>query len=227
MTHGEERRALVAGTVVGVLSGAAVLVSADASAAATALGPPMTAALSTVLWKLGTRRRSHAEETLTDAAKSASVPIEEFLEMAVSDERSQELLARTLTIAQDTAMRDKRRALGRALAAGVGGDSARVDEELIFIRAVADLDPVHIRLLTLLATDTPQPHGSGPAWRTREIEGRDPGLREVLPVLLATLELHGLINHQGKGYPLTTRGQHFLSRLTDVQEVSSTGHDLT
>ena len=33
---------------------------------------------------------------------------------------SQELFARTLTIAQDTALRNKRRALGRALAAGVG-----------------------------------------------------------------------------------------------------------
>ena len=35
-----------------------------------------------------------------------------FVEAAASDEQHQELLARALTIAQDTAMRDTRRALG-------------------------------------------------------------------------------------------------------------------
>jgi hypothetical protein len=65
----------------------------------------------------------------------------------VADDRRHELFARTLTIAQDTALRNKRRALGRALAAGVMGDDARIDEELLFIRAVADIDELHIRVL--------------------------------------------------------------------------------
>jgi hypothetical protein len=45
------------------------------------------------------------------------------------------------------ALRDKRRALGRALAAGVMGDDARIDEEMLFMRAVDDLDEMHLRLL--------------------------------------------------------------------------------
>jgi hypothetical protein len=44
--------------------------------------------------------------------------VEDLLEKAVSDDRRHELLSRVLGIAQDAALRDKRRALGRALAAG-------------------------------------------------------------------------------------------------------------
>jgi hypothetical protein len=51
------------------------------------------------------------------------MPLPEFIDKAVSDDRRQELFARTLTVAQDTALRNKRRALGRALAAGVGRSS--------------------------------------------------------------------------------------------------------
>ena len=60
-------------------------------------------------------------------------------------------------IAQDTALRDKRRALGRALAAGIEGDDAKIDDELLFIRAIADIDTPHIRLLALMAKNSPPP----------------------------------------------------------------------
>jgi len=76
---------------------------------------------------------------------------------AVSDDRRHELLARALGIAQDAALRDKRRALGRALAAGIAGDDARIDDELLFIRAIADVDEPHIRLLALMASEWPLP----------------------------------------------------------------------
>jgi len=78
-----------------------------------------------------------------------------FVEAAVSDEEHQELLARALTIAQDTAMRDKRRVLGRALAAAASDTGTKVDEELLFIRVVADLDEPHIRLLRLMRVGRP------------------------------------------------------------------------
>lgn len=65
---------------------------------------------------IGSRRLEHAAETLGDAADEfgAEIPEEfvKFVEAAASDEQHQELLARALTIAQDTAMRDTRRALG-------------------------------------------------------------------------------------------------------------------
>jgi hypothetical protein len=43
------------------------------------------------------------------------------------------------------AWRNKRRALGRALANGVTGDEACIDEELLFVRAVDDIYEMDIR----------------------------------------------------------------------------------
>jgi hypothetical protein len=73
------------------------------------------------------RRLDNNVETLLDGAEAfGAETVEEFvefLEAAVSDPEGQEPLARTLTIAQDTAMRDKCRALGNgnlALLFGAG-----------------------------------------------------------------------------------------------------------
>jgi hypothetical protein len=114
---------------------------------ATISTPIATKIASWVVVKLAERRVKHAAETVLDAAEAAKLPLDEFIDRAVSDDRRHELLSRTLFIAQDTALRNKRRALGRALAAGVMGDDTKVDEELLFIRAVADVDEMHIRLL--------------------------------------------------------------------------------
>jgi hypothetical protein len=86
-----------------------------------------------------------------DAADAADLPLGEFIDRAVADDRRHELFTRTLSIAQDTALREKRRALGRALAAGVMSDGARINEELLFIHAVEDIDEFHIRLLARMA----------------------------------------------------------------------------
>ena len=77
----------------------------------------------TMLVRIGRRRVDHAADTRMDAAEAADVPLDEFVEKALSDDRRHELFARTLNAAQDTARRDKRRALGRALAAGVMDDA--------------------------------------------------------------------------------------------------------
>lgn len=172
--------------------------------------------------KLGERRVEHAAETLLDAAEAADEPLADFMDKAVSDDRRHELFARTLTIAQDTALRNKRRALGRALAAGVMGDDARIDEELLFIRAVADIDEMHIRLLARMTIPS-QP----PGWGAREITEVDPGLADAVPSLFAVLELHGLIARsipatpfpgpagQENHYNITELGRKFLERLAD------------
>jgi hypothetical protein len=41
---------------------------------------------------------------------------------------------------------DKRRTLGRALANGVMGDEARLDQELLFVRVVEDIYEMDVRL---------------------------------------------------------------------------------
>jgi hypothetical protein len=162
-----------------------------------------------------------------DAADAADLPLGEFMDRAVSDDRRHELFARSMRTAQDTALRDKRRALGRALAAGVMGDDARIDEELLFIRAVDDLDEMHIRLLGSMRNQrTP--------WTGADIARADPGLKAGIDALIGALELHGLIRqataeeiergtpYQGEEddirHIIADAGRDFLARLAEEQE---------
>ncbi len=206
-------------TVYGVVPGAL----------ATMAGPVMIVVLN-ALTRVGRRRVEHAAETLLDAADEAGLPVAEFFERAVADDRRHELFTRALSIAQDTALRDKRRALGRALAAGVMGDNARIDEELLFMRALEDIDEMHIRLLARMANTYPPE--VGPGWSARMIGKADPGLANGAPALLGTLQLHGLVEEvvrnrpiQGEGanqafYNITRQARDFLNRLAEDPDVS-------
>jgi hypothetical protein len=237
MADNEPRHELAVRTSVAVLTAGAGLLGPDAGATATALTPALETVLSRVVGSISRWRAHHAAETLEDAAEAAGAPVEQLVQEAVSDERREELLARTLTIAQDTALRDKRRALGRALAAGIKGDDAKIDEELLFIRAVADIDTPHIRLLSLMAGDYIPPgkvsgsifHGG---WLLPTIAAGDPGLGEVVPALLATLESHGLVRALQSSTPwaaaqaahnVTNAGRMLLERLAAEGSESDDG----
>jgi hypothetical protein len=224
-------------TSAAVLAGGASLLGPDAAAVATALTPAMEAVFSLVAQSIGQRRFRNAAETVTDASEAAGEPVEELLEEAVSDDRRHELLARALGIAQDTALRDKRRALGRALAAGIKGDDARIDDELLFIRAVADVDVPHIKLLTVLREDHPgRQSGSVFGWSLGTIGARHPEFGGTLPALIWTLESHGLIQalrssgpyQSSTGvYSITAAGRQLLERLADRKCWMSPGGGLT
>lgn len=73
----------------------------------------------------------------------------------VSDEDRRELIARALTMAQDTVMRDKRRALGRVIARAALDTGTKVDHELVDLRVLADLDELYVRLLRLMTIKPP------------------------------------------------------------------------
>lgn len=227
-SDGKAGRELAIQTSVAVLTAGAGLLGPDIGAVATAASPALAALFSRVLHPLGEHRIRHAAEVIEDAADAAGGPVEQLIEKALADERREELFARTLTIGQDTALREKRRALGRALAAGIAGDDAKIDEELLFIRAVADIDTPHIRLLAMLANERILPGvESGSvffgAWSLATMAARDPGLGEAIPVLLATLESHGLVSTvqsstpwqaSRAGYEVTDVGRVLLDRLT-------------
>jgi len=208
-------------TAWATLTGYATVVSPIGGAVATALTPMFEAIATFAVKKLGRRRVEHAAETLLDAAQTADEPLAGFIDKAVADDRRHELFARTLTIAQDTALRNKRRALGRALAAGVMGDDAKIDEELLFIRAVEDIDEMHIRLLARMASN----HSPPPGWSATAIREQDPGLADSVLALFGTLEAHGLIVRRTPGtrivgpeqsyYLITQAGQRFIGRLAD------------
>jgi len=129
---------------------------------------PLAAAAAAAIGRIGRRRVENAAETLAEAVEASGDPPAEFIDKATADDRRIELLTRTLVIAQDKALWEKRRALGRALANGIAGDDARIDEELLFLRAVADIDTPHIKLLARLASG-PQPGASHGYWHREEI----------------------------------------------------------
>jgi hypothetical protein len=223
----EEREAdrnLAVQLVVAFGIGMATVYGAVPGALATMVGPLMAAVLN-ALTRVGRRRAEHAAETLLDAADAAELPVAEFFDQAVADDRRHELFARAMSIAQDTALREKRRALGRSLAAGVTGDDARIDEELLFMRAVQDIDGMHIRLLARMAgSSAPDVR---PGWSVFSLSQADPGLANGMRALLGTLELHGLIEQavirralQGEGsaqdyYNITPQGREFLDRIAE------------
>jgi hypothetical protein len=181
--------------------------------------------------KLQGRRVRNATETALDAAQISGLTPEEFLDKAVSDDHRHELLARALIIAQDTALRSKRRALGYSVAAGVMGDDAKIDEELLFMRAVADVDEWHIRLLGRMLSHPPAGFGG---WTADQLEMADPGLAGGVLALLGTLELHGLVATAISNraipsavgstthYSVTAAARHFLGRLEADAETLAT-----
>jgi hypothetical protein len=211
--------------VVSFGAGLAGYLGPGAGAVAAGAAPLVLAGLDYVSAIIGPRRLDHAAQTLTDGAEMFGAKTREefkaFVEAAVSDEEHQELLARALTIAQDTAMRDKRRALGRALAAAASDTGTKVDEELLFIRIVADLDEPHIRLLRLMTTPPLR------QWPPSRILEEDPGLTSPW-ALLSVLARHQLISGgyevlppRGEirpDYTITEYGEWFLTRLAEPEE---------
>jgi hypothetical protein len=156
-------------------------------------------------------------ETLTVGAAAAGVSREELLERAVADDERQELLVRALIVAQDAAWQNKRSALGRAIANGVTGDDARLDEEMRFIRTVADLQKTDVHVLGLVAAG---------AQTAEEAARRETQLADAIPAILGQLETHGLVESRSPvtpggamtpipRYSVTTLGRVLLERLPE------------
>ena len=79
-------------------------------------------------------------------------------------------------------MRDKRRALGRALAAAASDSGTKVDAEMLFIRVLAELDEPHVRLLRLMSTPPPSLDNLN---RTQQIAVGQPPIRQWHPPEIA------------------------------------------
>jgi hypothetical protein len=231
---------LVAKIAAGALGAAAGLIGPDAAIAGAGLAPMVEDVLGRLLRNLTGRRVERVTETLTYAAEElggdAAGQLKRLADAAASDEAYQELLARTLTLAQDAAMRDKRRALGRALANALDETGTKVDDEIAFVRMLADLDPVHIRVLKIMsrrpqhldqiavqmnAADDPK---AVRQWYEWSIIATDPGLEGSVYGALRVLERHGLIWDHGEQlvpsphrmqteYEISPYGDYLIDRL--------------
>lgn len=243
MSGGEERtRPLavqVAAAALGALPGIA---GPEAAVAGAGLTPVIEEVLGQLLGRLKTNRAERVVETLAGAAEElggdTAEQLRRFADAAASDETFQELLARALTIAQDTAMRDKRRALSRALANALDDVGTKVDDEIAFVRMLADLDPVHIRVLKIMsrrpkhldrvarqmkAADDPK---AARQWYPWSIVQADRGLEGSVHGVLRVLEQHGLIWDRGEHvvpdpakmqheYQISGFGDYLIDRLAE------------
>ena len=230
-----DKRELARQVVVNVGAGlAAGYAGPMAGTLAAGAAPLVMAGMDWFSATIGKRRVEHATETVIYAAEEfgAETPEDfvEFIKKAVCDEEHQELLARSLTIAQDTAMRDKRRALGRALASAASDIGTKVDEELLFIRVLDDVDEPHIRLLRIMSAVPPHLAQRGleaRQWYPWSIAQADPGLADVVWSLFGPLERHRLIWSAGDylvpggamqpQYEITPYGEWFLTRLAEPE----------
>jgi hypothetical protein len=240
--EGEAREhPLVVKVTAGALGAAAGFAGPDAAVAGAGLAPVIEEVLGQLFGRLTTKRAERVAETLTDAADElggdSAEQLRRLADTAASDETYQELLARTLTIAQDTAMRDKRRALSRALASALDDLGTKVDEEIAFVRMLADLDPAHLRVLKIMsrrpkhldrvalqmnAADDPK---AVRQWYPWSIVQADPGLEGSVHGALRVLEQHGLIWDGGEQlvphpdkmqheYEISGYGDYLIERLS-------------
>jgi hypothetical protein len=127
-------------------------------------------------------------------------------------------------------MRDKRRALGWALAAAASDTGTKVDPEMLFVRVLADLDEPHIRLLCLLSTvplHLVERDLEARQWYAWSIVQADPGFADVVWSLFGPLERQGLVWSVGEyhtpggamepQYEITQYGDWFLTRLAEPE----------
>lgn len=103
-------------------------------------------------WReLGERRASSVGRLVEQASDACGQDPEVMLSDAAANEGTAQLLLDAMAAASETLLEWKVDALGKALAGGLAHDSARVDEERLVVRALADLEPPHVRALSLLA----------------------------------------------------------------------------
>lgn len=218
--------------------GAAILgvhVGGDAGAAlAAAAGPTIDLFLGQIT---GWRRRK-AERVLADGAIGAAISVEDLCDRLREDPLKGELATRVLLAAQDAGTDDHLRALSRSLATGAVAEEANaVRVEILYTRALADLDSHHIHVLQLFV-QTYKELGLGP-YTTLPPDGltvdelaRASGVAEILEPVLGALAQHGLLEETRRGpvmagagelgpraFELTAFGRGLLTRMELIGSV--------
>jgi hypothetical protein len=226
-------------TVGGALAGAhvggdqGVMVGAGAGPVAELLFARLTA------W-----RSRHVDRVVRDAAEEVSLTVDELLDRVLVDELRGELAARVLIAAQDAGTEERLRALSRSLAAGAMATEAEgVGVEILYARALADLDSPHVFVLELfgktweelgLARDDTFPPDGLAYDQVRQAARLGSALEPVLGVLIR----HGLLeeHHGSQGgfspfsreqprgpLALTEFGRSLLDRMSVIGQAEDQG----
>lgn len=150
--------------------------------------------------------RKAAASVISEAAEHGGVTVDALTTSIGRDEHTRLLGGLALAAGSRTRNRDKIRALGKALAAGIlSADDARLDEEQLIVRALDDMEAPHIRVLDLIAKHVPAgrearrwvPGGTDEGaptrrWTRHQLNEVAPGLAPGMYGILGTLQRHGL-----------------------------------
>lgn len=207
---------LVANTVTGGAAAAlALLASPEAAFLSASAQPAAALALRDGFVKVIGRRHQKAAETLQRSATRVGLKPAEVIDRLTATDDGMKLLSSAMTAAQDAESQGHLNALAEALASGAI-DSATIGRESLFIRAVADLDAVHVRVLRVFTRTSNQLGlGDGSEEFDEEVSTLNgvqlskfaaPDLVDVLSPILATLTRHGLVTNLSGGGPTTYDG---------------------
>lgn len=141
------------------------------------------------------RKERNATQVVVMASEYAGVDPENLIRGALDGEDSSRLLDLTLQAGATIADERKIQALARCLANGVE-DAARIDQETLVVRALTDLDPVHVRVLAELYR-----HGRSQrdvhVFLTGEVTPREfVNSNDLSGAVLAVLERHGAVERK-------------------------------
>lgn len=134
--------------------------------------PALEVLLQRALVELGEIRSASARRVLELAARRLDRDADAMVDDAIGDLRRAQLLGSALQAAAQTVSQQKIGALSRALANGLVGDEARIDEEQLVLDALAEIETPHIRVLVQLGPERSRSRTSKSNLRSRTAPGR-------------------------------------------------------
>lgn len=224
MEQRDEARRLVARTAVEV--GTAALGLAVAGPAGALVAAAVKPALELVAVR-ESRGMRHIEQLLEAVTEATGLSQEEFAAWAKSTDGRLMLATSAIQAAYNTVYDRKVAALAAVLSKNLA-DDAQLDLGNLAVNALADLEPVHVRVLHAFLGGMPLPQRDDvrpqPGDVTQsQLEQGFPHLVAGLTPIIATLVRHGLAevsraNHAyDQTWSITSFGRHCLAYLQDIE----------
>lgn len=158
-------------------------------------GAPFIAAGATALKGVGPMLQEHQERNINlmmaEGRKESGLTADEFLEAVTSDPERLLPFVSACDAARRTALDEKVRALGRAVA-GLAHDEALVDDSTIWVNIFSQVDAAHVRMVKALCEMDPEREGHLRLWKRYELREKC-GLTATVSVLINTLTSLGLM----------------------------------
>lgn len=194
---------------------------------------PLSEELSYTIRRVVNVQHAKAQTMVDEAVACSGYDEETLLSKCLADPAKVELLYRALQAAAHASTERKLRLIAELFTAGaLASDSTVVDEQFLALDAIGKLETPHFRLLTFLVRPSPLWWDDPAArerfrysWSEHRIGEENPGLKNVLPALLAATQSLGMIRDDstdhGIVWSLTSFGRICIEALS-ASDIPST-----